>query len=234
MATRTVLPCIRMTKEQLDQSPSRQDGISRRQEALLRADSWDLIKQLGIQLRIPQTTISLASIYFIAYFSKFSYKRHNRYHVALACLYLSIKANDHRRHFDDLICTYYRITQTPRPSKTSLLWQHVKCSVISRESVLCDVLGYFFEAHYLLPHRYLNENLQLLFRLYAKVPFFVSFLIACLLKYEWVVCIGYRSPRFLLPDESVCLEIHVSVHVSTCLWSHLRVSRPVCGSAYSC
>jgi len=90
-------------------SPSLIDGISFKEETLMRAESADFISQMGQVLQISQWTIATAATYMHAYFAHFSMGRFDRFEVAATCLFLAGKVEERRIRVDQVIHAYYSV-----------------------------------------------------------------------------------------------------------------------------
>jgi protein BUR2 len=62
------------TEEELLRTPSICDGISPEEERTFRYKGYNFITQVGIMLKLPQTTISSATVFFNRFLMRYSLK----------------------------------------------------------------------------------------------------------------------------------------------------------------
>jgi protein BUR2 len=67
------------TEEELLQAPSILDGIPAEEERTLRRKGVNFILQVGMMLKLPQTTLSTAAVFFNRYLMRKSLKPHSGY-----------------------------------------------------------------------------------------------------------------------------------------------------------
>jgi protein BUR2 len=90
------------TEDDLEQTPSVLAGLSPAQERQNRAKGINFIIQTGIMLKLPQITLSTASVYLHRFFMRHTMiadksmpgrPHHHYYSVAAACLFLATKVS---------------------------------------------------------------------------------------------------------------------------------------------
>jgi protein BUR2 len=67
------------TEEELLQAPSIADGMPAEEERTLRRKGVNFILQVGMMLKLPQTTLSTAAVFFNRYLMRKSLKPHQGY-----------------------------------------------------------------------------------------------------------------------------------------------------------
>jgi len=103
------------TKEQVNDTPSRRDGISENEEKENRKDSCGFIQEAGMKLKMPQYTIATAIVYFHRFYMRHSLKVYDKMMVGTACLFLAGKAEETPRKLKDAVSTGYSIKYPDRP-----------------------------------------------------------------------------------------------------------------------
>ncbi|KAG5549325.1 hypothetical protein RHGRI_014617 [Rhododendron griersonianum] len=73
----TAIDTFYLTDEQLQDSPSRKDGIDETTETTLRIYGCDLIQESGILLRLPQAVMATGQVLFHRFYCKKSFVRFN-------------------------------------------------------------------------------------------------------------------------------------------------------------
>eukprot|EP01084_Bolivina_argentea_P251330 421497_1 len=82
------------SEEELNSTPSIADGLTLQQEEAYRYKTCGFISELSRQLGIQALACSTATIYFQRFFAVHSFKKHNRFIVAQACLFLACKVEE--------------------------------------------------------------------------------------------------------------------------------------------
>ncbi|WOL03776.1 cyclin-T1-5-like isoform X2 [Canna indica] len=84
-----------MSRDEIERcSPSRKDGIDSLLETQLRYSYCSYLKNLGMRLDLPQTTIGAAMVLCHRFFFRRSHACHDRFLVATAALFLSAKSEE--------------------------------------------------------------------------------------------------------------------------------------------
>ncbi|XWS13610.1 hypothetical protein CRYUN_Cryun36dG0052600 [Craigia yunnanensis] len=84
-----------MSRDEIERySPSRRDGIDSLRETDLRYSYCAFIRNLGLQLELPQTTIGTAMVLCHRFFVRRSHAFHDRFLIATASLFLATKSEE--------------------------------------------------------------------------------------------------------------------------------------------
>ncbi|PVI06107.1 cyclin-like protein [Periconia macrospinosa] len=103
------------TEEELNQTPSILDGMTPEEERILRKKGVNFILQVGMMLKLPQTTLSVAAIFFNRYLMRNSlksrpgYKPLHHYQVAATALFLATKVEESCRKMKELVVACVRV-----------------------------------------------------------------------------------------------------------------------------
>jgi len=80
-----------LSPEILDQSPSRKDGVKEEEEKTYRRRTSIFIEEVASSLKLDWQTQATAQVFFHFFFAHHSFRRHKRFDVAVACIFLSAK-----------------------------------------------------------------------------------------------------------------------------------------------
>ncbi|KAI9365495.1 cyclin-like protein [Zopfochytrium polystomum] len=92
-------------------TPSRRDGITVGREHLLRVEGARLIAEVGILLRLPQTSIGTAQILFQRFYYVASFRDHQPNDMVLGSIFLASKAEETPRKMKDIINVFFFLTE---------------------------------------------------------------------------------------------------------------------------
>ncbi|XP_047316006.1 cyclin-T1-3-like [Impatiens glandulifera] len=93
-----------MSRDEIERcSPSRKDGIDAMHEMHLRYSYCAFLKNLGLQLDLPQTTIGSSIVLCHRFFVRRSHACHDRFLIATAALFLAAKSEDTPRPLNDVL-----------------------------------------------------------------------------------------------------------------------------------
>ncbi|KAF2165744.1 hypothetical protein M409DRAFT_67095 [Zasmidium cellare ATCC 36951] len=156
------------TEAELANTPSIQDGMSQAEEKEVRAKGVNFIVQVGIMLKLPQLTLSTASIFFQRYLMRASLKQErdgipklHHYQAAATALFLATKVEESCRKMKELIVAFCRVAQK-NPNllvdEQSKDWWRWKDCIMYHEDVLLETLC--FDLTVESPHRQLFEMLK--------------------------------------------------------------------------
>ncbi|KAL2504058.1 Cyclin-T1-5 [Abeliophyllum distichum] len=104
------------TREELDRSPSRKDGISREQESHLRQLFCSYLQELGVELKAPQVTIATAMMLCHRFFMHQSHTKNHWQTVANSSMFLASKAEDTPCRLKDIVVMSYKLMYRWDPS----------------------------------------------------------------------------------------------------------------------
>ncbi|CAN1762177.1 CYCL1-1 [Linum perenne] len=105
----TAIDNFYLTDEQLQNSPSRKDGIDEDTETSLRRYGCDLIQESGILLKLPQAVMATGQVLFHRFFCKKSFAKFNVKKVAAGCVWLASKLEESPRRARHVIIVFHRM-----------------------------------------------------------------------------------------------------------------------------
>ncbi|KAL9689400.1 hypothetical protein QQ045_009785 [Rhodiola kirilowii] len=98
-----------LTNEQLEETPSRKDGIDNETETTLRIYGCDLIQESGILLRLPQAVMATGQVLFHRFYCKKSFARFNVKRVAASSVWLASKLEENPRKARHILLVFHRM-----------------------------------------------------------------------------------------------------------------------------
>lgn len=104
------------TAAQLEETPSRRDGISQAEEKEQRKIACGFIQDAGMKLKMPQYTIATAIVYFHRFYMRHSFKHFDAKLVGTACMFLAGKAEETPRKLKDAVSMGYQLKYPDRPA----------------------------------------------------------------------------------------------------------------------
>ncbi|KAM7274490.1 hypothetical protein ACFE04_016356 [Oxalis oulophora] len=105
----TAIDNFYLTDEELQNSPSRRDGIDEATETNLRIYGCDLIQESGILLKLPQAVMATGQVLFHRFYCKKSFARFDVKIVAASCLWLATKLEESPRKARHVILVFHRM-----------------------------------------------------------------------------------------------------------------------------
>ncbi|KAL9095149.1 MAG: hypothetical protein Q9163_006527, partial [Psora crenata] len=111
------------TEEELLRTPSILDGLSPEKERENRGKGVNFILQVGIMLKLPQTTLAAASVFLHRFYMRHSMQDvpgrqgHHYYSMAATSLFLATKVEENCRKMKELVIACVRVAQKD-PYKT--------------------------------------------------------------------------------------------------------------------
>ncbi|ORX88330.1 cyclin-like protein [Basidiobolus meristosporus CBS 931.73] len=90
-------------KEELYKTPSSFDGISYEKEIIDRAKGCNFILNVGMTLKLPQSTLATATVYFHRFYVRHSLKEFHYYDIGATCILLAAKIEETGRKLRDII-----------------------------------------------------------------------------------------------------------------------------------
>jgi cyclin L len=163
-----------LTAEELDASPSRNDGVSSQVEAQLRHYGCDLIQQAAIALNLPQAVSATAQVLLQRFYCKKSLLAFDIKVIAVAVTWLACKLEEvleidkpDKLRFRDvltclhrLICRHEHVPNPPILDPHSNLYQDIKAAVVWGERHILRAFGFIVSVEH--PHRFALTFGQLL------------------------------------------------------------------------
>lgn len=152
----------------LTTTPSEFAGLSKENERKWRLYGTILIQELGILLKLSQSTIACASIIFHRFYYKKTFMKCDCSIAALASLFIATKTEEQPRKLRDTISTFDYVKKMmknfPRPIPVlnlgSMNFTSLKKDAINAERYIMKALG--FSISFDLPYKYLWEYIKLL------------------------------------------------------------------------
>lgn len=156
------------TDEELANAPSIQDGMSVEDERDRRVKGINFIVQVGIMLKLPQLTLSTASIFFQRFLMRGSLAKErngtpklHHFQAAATALFLATKVEESCRKMKELVLAFCRVAQknpnlvVDEQSKDFWRWRDL---ILHNEDHMLETLC--FDLTVESPHRQLFEMLK--------------------------------------------------------------------------
>lgn len=162
----TAIDTFYLTDEQLENSPSRKDGIDQATETTLRIYGCDLIQEGGILLRLPQAVMATGQVLFHRFYCKKSFARFNVKRVAASCVWLASKLEESPRKARQVLIVFHRMEcrreNLPIEHLDTSLKKYVdlKADLVRTERHLLKEMG--FICHVEHPHKFISNYLRVL------------------------------------------------------------------------
>ncbi|KDP32550.1 hypothetical protein JCGZ_14762 [Jatropha curcas] len=152
-----------LTDEQLQNSPSRKDGIDEANETILRIYGCDLIQESGILLKLPQAVMATGQVLFHRFYCRKSFARFNVKKVAASCVWLASKLEENPRKSRQVIIVFHRM-ECRRENLpmvfldlTSKKFAELKMELSRTERHILKEMG--FICHVEHPHKFISNYL---------------------------------------------------------------------------
>jgi len=129
-----------------------QDPFDIEMEQRWRSCIIHFIQEAGIKLNFPQLTTSTAAFLLHQFFSRKSFKDHDKWLIATCCLFLASKLEETPKKLRDIINTTYCMLREKALRIGPEYWS-MHDSIIVQEQVIMRVLA--FETAFDHPHKYL-------------------------------------------------------------------------------
>lgn len=162
----TTIDTFYLTDEQIENSPSRRDGIDKATETTLRIYGCDLIQESGILLRLPQAVMATGQVLFHRFYCKKSFARFNVKRVAASCVWLASKLEESPRKARQIVLVFHRMEcrRENLPLEffdtSSKKYADLKQDLIRTERHLLKEMG--FICHVEHPHKFISNYLATL------------------------------------------------------------------------
>ncbi|KAI3931390.1 hypothetical protein MKX01_040307 [Papaver californicum] len=140
----TAIDTFYLTDEQLENSPSRKDGVDESTETTLRIYGCDLIQEGGILLKLPQVVMATGQVLLNRFYFKKSFARFNVKRVTASCVWLADKENLPIEHLDIF----------------SKKYTELKMDLVRTERHLLKEMA--FICHVEHPHKFISNDLATL------------------------------------------------------------------------
>ena len=125
-------------------TPSMRDGYSASEEKKKRRQTSWYISECGLALKLPKLPVLTAQHYFQKFYQAESFKAHDRFHVAMACLFLAAKVEESPARLGKLVATYgaVRHPKAPPLDQQSEAFAATKHEVLVKERALLYAIGF--------------------------------------------------------------------------------------------
>ncbi|XP_063283341.1 cyclin-T2-like [Pelobates fuscus] len=200
------------SQQQLDNTPSRQCGVTTDKELLFRQEAASLIQDLGQRLDMSQLTINTAVVYMHRFYMQQSFTKYHRYDISSAALVVAAKALSKQQKTEDVLKMAHAILYSKEPEldPTSQRYLQQEKKLVCLESILTQTLGFQVTVEH--PHMHVMKYIQ-------SMEVCNDFALACYLMatsclHVTTLCLQYK------PAVLACLSIHMA-----CKWS--RCEMPV-------
>nr|CBZ41233.1 Cyclin K protein [Oikopleura dioica] len=98
------MPCWYWDRKDIENSPSRQQGLSAENEARYRKEGAKFIHKLGLELKLHHDTLATAAVFYHRFYIQHSFvKFRQRYVTATCCLFLAGKVEETPKKCKDLV-----------------------------------------------------------------------------------------------------------------------------------
>ncbi|KAK3819552.1 MAG: cyclin-like protein [Benniella sp.] len=155
-----------LTLEQLQRTPSREDGITEEQEDNMRQLGCHLIQTTGILLKLPQVAMATAQILFQRFFYLASLRKFAVRDISMGSIFLAAKVEECPCRLSDLVNVIDHLTKKfrRRPVDPLILFSqefyNLKDAVVIAEMQILKKLG--FNVHVQLPYAIMVNYLKVL------------------------------------------------------------------------
>ncbi|KAF2199858.1 cyclin-like protein [Delitschia confertaspora ATCC 74209] len=137
------------TEEELLQAPSIVDGMSPEEEKNVRKKGFNFLYQVAVMLKLPQTTISTAAVFFNRFLmrqtlvAKNGFKPLHHYQIAATCLFLASKVEETTRKMKEFVVACVRVAlKDPNrlvDEQTKDFWKW-RDTILYNEDVILEVI----------------------------------------------------------------------------------------------
>ncbi|XP_057502212.1 cyclin-L1-1-like isoform X1 [Actinidia eriantha] len=162
----TAIDTFYVTDEQLQNSPSRNDGIDETTETTLRIYGCDLIQESGILLKLPQAVMATGQVLLHRFYCKKSFARFNVKRVAASCVWLASKLEESPRKARQVLIVFHRMEcrrenlPVEHLDPFSKKYAELKMDLNKTERHLLKEMG--FICHVEHPHKFISNYLAAL------------------------------------------------------------------------
>lgn len=152
------------SKEEIENSPSRKDGVDPKSESQLRKLYCSFLHEIGVKLKVPQLTIASAMVLCHQFFMRQSLAKNDWQTVATACIFLACKAEETPRFLNDVVVVAYEMMNKGDPSASRRIRQRdavldkQKELILVGERLLLSTIA--FELDIQLPYKLLVAALR--------------------------------------------------------------------------
>ncbi|GLT66854.1 hypothetical protein SLA2020_391980 [Shorea laevis] len=162
----TAIDNFYLTDEQLQNTPSRKDGIDEATETTLRIYGCDLIQESGILLKLPQAVMAAGQVLFHRFYCKKSFARFDVKIVAASSLWLASKLEESPTRAKQVILVFHRMEcrrenlPIEHLDLSSKKYGELKAELSRTERHILKEMG--FVCHVEHPHEFISNYLATL------------------------------------------------------------------------
>ncbi|KAL1813586.1 hypothetical protein DCAR_0625948 [Daucus carota subsp. sativus] len=162
----TAIDTFYLSDEELNNSPSRKDGIDEPTEVNLRIYGCDLIQECGILLKLPQAVMASGQVLFHRFYCKKSFAKFNVKRLAASCVWVASKLEENPRKARHVINVFHRMEcrrenlPIEHLDSFSKKYAELKLDLIRTERHLLKEMG--FVCHVEHPHKFISNYLATL------------------------------------------------------------------------
>lgn len=147
------------SEKELQVSASFRDGITWEIESELRQKSCLFIEDLSATLSIPKLTTATAQVFFHRFFVRQSFKVHDRYMIATACLFLSGKVEETPKRLNEIVRVYYAQRKNiPKMESSHKEFQKTREKILLLERIILHTMAFDLVIQH--PYPYIKSILK--------------------------------------------------------------------------
>ncbi|CAK8672301.1 unnamed protein product [Clavelina lepadiformis] len=207
------------SKDFLEKTPSRKDGIDAEKELSYRQQAANLIQDMGQRLSVNQLTINTAIVYMHRFYVYHSYAVFSRYAIAPTALFLAAKVEEQPKKLEHVLKICHACLHPDKPHLDTHSEPYLKQAqeLVQNELVLLQTLGFDISVDH--PHTHVVKCTQLVkaSRDLSQMAYFMATNSLHLTKF----CLLYK------PTVVAAMCIHLS-----CKWSNYEIPLSSDGKAY--
>ncbi|GAM28641.1 hypothetical protein SAMD00019534_118170 [Acytostelium subglobosum LB1] len=156
------------TREDIDNSPSRRDGIDIEVEDTQRRYGVEIIQEAGLLLRLPQVSIVTSQIIFHRFYCRQSFKTFDVKNICMGVVFVAAKYTESLggRRLRDVVNVFNYIFQKSEGTKAEsldtreVLYWRMKADVVDAELIILKEFGFLLTVE--PPHKFILNYMKLL------------------------------------------------------------------------
>lgn len=130
------------TDEELSESPSRKDGLSLEEEKECHLKTCTFIEEVTEKLNVSRLTMATAQVFFHRFFVRQSFKAHDRFLVASACIFLASKVEEIPRPLKNVVGAYLKLRKGVEMDLKSPEFIKTKEKIVDIERILLHTVAF--------------------------------------------------------------------------------------------
>jgi hypothetical protein len=147
----------------ISQLPSLKEGMTAEEEATIRKQTCRFIAEVGSPrvLKLPQTAVATAMVFFHQFYAKHSFQKHDRFQVTVAAILLAGKTEESPRKLNTVIMECHKLKNRKSPASLDPKGEEfskLKERVMSLERVILHTTGFELSVNH--PFMFLVEQIQ--------------------------------------------------------------------------